>query len=86
MTYGTILFRGATFENVAITRRPGELRNEEGGLLDQSELTVRIAKHRISLPPRALEIITITGTTWKIASVAGDQAWEQEWVMHVTKQ
>jgi len=83
--YGTIVFRGATFENVAITRRPGELRTAEGGLVDQSELSVRIAKHRISLAPKPRETLTFGGALWQIDTVAGDLAWEQEWVLKISK-
>lgn len=80
-TWGDVTFRNTLFTNVSITRTPAELRREDGGLSDQSEYVVRIAKHRISIEPKSGEIMVIDAKNWIIAHVDGKLAWQQEWVL-----
>lgn len=79
------MFRGVEFRGVSVTRNEGELRSEDGGLLDASELVVCIAKSRLSQAPKVNEPLGYGGDTWLIRSVAGLMQWEQEWILKVSK-
>lgn len=83
--WGDILFRGQPFAKVSVVSKAGELRGEDGGLVDQTELIIRIAKSRLSEPPRRLEQVTCEGRVWIIRKVAGLMSWEGEWVLTVSQ-
>lgn len=82
--YGDIVFRTRTI-HCAITRRAAGLSLEDGGAVDQSVLMIRLHKTLFSEAPRREESVTHNGGTWLIQNVAGELAWEQEWVITVGK-
>ena len=82
--YGDVIFRTRTVR-CAITRRAGDLIVQEGGSVDQSVLTIRMAKTQFATAPSTKELITVEGGTWRIDAVAGLLAWEQEWVLTASK-